>query len=323
LHQSKKVYGFTNTVVGLGMALLTFSPLARGNIVINAVFDSTITSDVNAASIESTINQAVSFYESNIVTPVTVTVHYSEMTSGLGQSSTFFSSITYNQYLAALQTHTSGDAIDTAALASLPAGPDNPVNGSRSMDLALPNLRALGFSINPPAGQADSTVSVNTSITNYGGNFNSNFFSLLAVVEHETDEALGTGSNLDSGSTTGNIRPEDLFRYSAPGVRSYTTSPSATSYLSVNGGVTNLVGFNQTGPPGGADYGDWAGSGTPRVQDAFGTPGASAVFGVDERDALDATGYNFTTATVPEPSSFWLLALGAVGFIGYRRLAAS
>jgi hypothetical protein len=308
--------GVTRTVLGLGfvaVGLATFAVPAHAA-TINTAYASSITSDPNAAAIESTINQAVQFYDQNISTPVTVTIDFQEMTSGLGQSSTYYNAITYSQYLSALQSHSSGDAVDTAALASLPGGPNNPVNGSTQVDVTTANLRALGFSVNLPAGKPDSTISLNTSITNYGGNYNSSYYSLLALVEHEMDEALGLGSNLDTGSTSGAIRPEDLFRYSASGVRSYTTSSSATSYFSINGGVTNLINFNQTG--GGSDYGDWASSGTPHVQDAYGTPGSAPGLGV-ELTALDAIGYNFVST--PEPASFWLVGLGTVCFLVRRR----
>lgn len=312
--------GFSRAVLGLSLGavgLATFAAPARA-LAITAVYESSITSDPNATAIESAINGVVSFYDMSISTPITVTVDFAEMTSGLGQSSTFFGTISYSQYLAALQSHSSGDAVDTAALASLPAGPNNPVNGGTQVDVTTANLRALGFAVSPPGGQADSTISVNTAITNYGGSFNGSFYSLTAVVEHELDEALGLGSDLDTGVTNGAIRPEDLFRYSSSGVRSFTTSSGATSYFSIDGGVTNLVNFNQVGPPGSSDYGDWATSGTARVQDAFGTPGSNPTPGV-ELTALDAIGYDMTS--VPEPGSFWLVGIGTVCLLARRRRA--
>ena len=100
-------------------------------------------------------------------------------------------------------------------------------------------------------------------------------------------------------------------------MRSYTTRSGATSYFSIDGGVTNLVNFNQVGPPGSSDYGDWASSGTARVQDAFGTPGSTPTLGV-ELTALDAIGFDVNS--VPEPASFWLVGLGTVCFLIRRRL---
>ena len=304
----KRPQPLASILIGLGIAYGVLAAPAKANITFNATFGSSITTDAHAADIIATINQAINFYEANITNPITVNITFNEMATGLGQSSTFFNTVSYTEYLAALMTHSSGDAVDTAALASLPVAATNPVNGDPNMDVTTANLRALGIAA---VAATDSTIGINTSITNYTGvAFNPTFYSLLAVIEHEMDEALGTGSNLNSGSTTGPVRPEDLFRYNAPNGRSYTTSSSATSYLSFDSGTTNLIAFNQAGPPTKSDYSDWAGSGTPHVQDAFGTPGASPAFSIFEQDALDAIGYNFVP--VPEPSTLGLLGLGAV-----------
>jgi hypothetical protein len=138
-------------------------------------------------------------------------------------------------------------------------------------------------------------------------------YPLEAIILHETDEVLGiggSGSTIGGGPAVGDL---DLYRYSAPGVRSYTTNPNAISYFSIDGGNTVLSYFNQTS---GADYADWLSNPipngfNPQVQDAFGEPGTNPSLGPNELLAFNAIGYQ---VTAPEPSTLLLggitLALG-------------
>src|SRR4051812_8087566 len=107
---------------------------AHADFLLNIVptFDSTITSDPNAAAIEGVINSAISYYNATFTTrfpagqglsgpPGSVGIQFRELSSGLGSSSWFFSNVLYTDYLTALTAATSGDATDTTALAHLPA----------------------------------------------------------------------------------------------------------------------------------------------------------------------------------------------------------
>jgi hypothetical protein len=128
-------------------------------------------------------------------------------------------------------------------------------------------------------------------------------YSLFAVASHEIDEVLGSSSaltNLANGAPapTGPIYPEDLFRYDVQGVRSFNTSATDSAYFSLDG-TTQLVRYNQNA---GGDFSDWYSPGgtiphTPRVQDAFQTPGADPVM-AEEWRLLDAVGYNFGSKAV-------------------------
>ena len=45
------------------------------------------------------------------------------------------------------------------------------------------------------------------------------------------------------------------YRYAAPGVASFSTSSSATGYFAINGGGTDMVGFNRNSSGDFADFG--------------------------------------------------------------------
>jgi hypothetical protein len=296
---------------GVALVLLGIgAPRAQAQFTIVPTFDSSITVNdpANAAAIEATINQAIAVYESVITTPITVNITYAEMGGGLGESETplyGFGYQTVAQALLAKYAANPTDPSDVSAAASVPNQATDPMTGGSTMWISQAEARALGFGV---ATSSDGEVFLNTSIMNLNSSqTNPNHYSLLAVVEHETDEVLGTGSGLNLSGSPFNLapRPEDLFRYSASGTRSYSTS-AATSYFSVNQGATNLVSFNQNGS---GDYGDWLVNSPAQVQDWEGTPGTTPTLGPNELAALDVVGYDVQNA--PEPGA--LVMLGAIG----------
>src|SRR5262249_19332316 len=159
-------------------------------------------------------------------------------------------------YRAALQSHAT-TADDAKAVASLPAGPKNPVNANPSVQVQEPLAVVLGL-VNQPVAAA--SIQLNTSICNLDRtSTDAKKFDLQAVVMHEINEVLGFGSLLDgvsngTATSTGAVFADDLFRYSAPNARSFTTSATAQAFFSFDGGQTNIAQFNQKA---GDDFGDW------------------------------------------------------------------
>jgi hypothetical protein len=288
-------------------------PLASGGaLVITPTFDSSITGDANAAAIEAMITNAINVFEAQFNDPITVTILFryattqpngSPLPSGaLAISNKVIYIVPWSTYITALVADaTTGN--DATANGSLPGSPLD-----TNVDPASADGRAVGLNT-PPAmfadgslgvgGPYDGIVTINSSAPfaftrpPTGGQFDAQ-----TATEHEMDEVMGFGSylNLDPGGT--DLEPQDLFSWSAAGVRNLLST--GTRYFSIDGGTTDLVGFNQT-PPG--DFGDWLSGtcpqATPFVQNAFGCPGQAAdVTGTSpEGINLDVIGYDLLTAT--------------------------
>lgn len=297
---------------------LAFALPANAGLIITPTFDASITSDTNASAIMATIETAIAFYEATFSNAININIGFTEMSSGLGENSSYVSQLSYKSFVNALKAGSSGDSTDTTALASLSTGNNNPVTGTSLMTIKTADLKALGYSSYIPSSQIDGTVSLNTSVTNAGSTGSSGTYSLLSVVEHEIDEVLGLGSDVGGTGTFAAPTPEDLFRYSANGTRSYSSDCSAAAYFSLNG-TADLAQFNNCNN--GADYGDWASSLLPQVQDAYGTAGAytSLTSSSVEIMALDAIGYTLTTQKVPEPASLALIGIALTSLMALRR----
>jgi hypothetical protein len=322
----------------MATALSIGTDTARADVALNIIptFEASITGDPNAAAIEATINAAINFYDTNLTThtaaPIGVTIDFGEG-GGLGQSNTTLYKVSYSSFIAALTAANSLDSTDTTALAGLPTGTTNPVNGTTSINVKTAELRALGYTGVPPIGGFDGTILLNTALTTPGSSGSTLQYSLLAVAEHEIDEVLGLGSDLPGTGFFSDPAPEDLFRYTAGGARSFSVNVSCTApptaFFSLNG-TTDLAQFNNCNN--GGDYGDWQSSPlppgvNPKVQDAFATPGSTPSLSVSgpEVVALDALGYNLhSSAATPEPTSIILLftMLAITGVLTRQRVSS-
>jgi len=257
-------------------------------------FDSTITSDTNAANIEATINDCIADHDAAILDPAVVHITFEEY-SGLGTSFFYFLTFNYSAYRSNL-VNKATSAEDITAVGTLPNSTTNPVNGNNSVGMTPPLARIMGLS----TFTNDGMIGLNISACNVNPETDTDpsKYALYAVASHEIDEILGgggPGSSLDVSTNfnpTGPIGVTDLFRYSASGVRSYNTNASTTCYLSIDGGVTSLVPFNQSDQ---GDFGDFASS-TPLVQNAFGSPGAQPSMSV-EWNMMDVIGYDWNGHT--------------------------
>jgi hypothetical protein len=284
---------------------VTAMTMPTTGLVIHATFDSSITGNPNAAAIEAMINQAISIYESLFNDPITIEILFRYATTApdgtplpqgtISRSNFVYYVIPWNTAVDALIADAT-TSNDNLAIASLP--------GSALSANVLPssaNGRAVGGNT-PPAMFADGTVgnggpydgivTLNSSSPlqfsrpTIAGNYDAQ-----RSTEHEIDEVMGLGSRL--GHNLNDLRPQDVFSWSSPGVRNLTSS--GTRYFSINSGSTNIVNFNQD-PQG--DFGDWLSDICPQtypyVQNAFGCRGQFSDVSATSPEGinLDVIGYD-------------------------------
>ncbi len=309
-------------------------------------------------------------YLNNVIAPLYTSTFsnvnaniYVEMGStSLGENESARSAVTFSQYQSILNSEASTDPIRTSSLAALNTI-DQAEYGSGDVVLSSALASSLGFtniggifengnSINNGSGCTiaanhpncyNGVITLSNSQPLYfdqnGGSIGSNQYDAYSVIEHETDEVLGTASCIDTTASnnelvngcsvvSGNNTPAaiDLFRYNAAGSLaangSYVGLNQAPpgAYFSYNGGVTNGAGnaiFNTVAN--GDDYADFTNS-CQYIQDGIGCPGqvfSIATDGGAELNMLDALGYQETVA--PEPTTIVLFGSGIAGILLRRR----
>jgi hypothetical protein len=275
---------------------------------IHPTFDSSITNNPNAAAIQAMINRAIAIYESLFSDTVTIQIRFRYATTRpdgsplpqgvIAQSTTGVYIIPWNSYISALRAdeRTNNDNVANASL------PGNAL--STNMRPTSADGRAVGLNTPPSmfangtvgqGGPYDGIITLNSSIPfQFSRPVNANNFDAQRVAEHEMDEVIGLGSRL--GHNDSDLRPQDLFSWSSAGHRNITSS--GARYFSINGGATNIVGFNQN-PDG--DFGDWASGPCPQahpyVQNAFSCSGQSSDIAATSPEGinLDVIGYDLSS----------------------------
>ncbi len=257
----------------------------------NITYDSSV--DSAPAGFKAGINAVTQFFTSHFTDSITVninvgygTVKGQALDSGaIGESISFYNSYTYAQ----LRTALAGDAKstdDATAVGTLPVSA--PISGSYWTTQT--EAKAMGL-----AGQS-SAVDGYVGFSNVSGfdYDNSNGvtagqYDFFGAVAHEFSEVMGR--QLAAGDTSldsqNGFVALDLFHYSAPGVRDFTSTQPG--YFSINGGTTSLHSFN-TDTNG--DAGDWASGAGLDAANAFGTTGATEPFSATDLTALDVIGWD-------------------------------
>ncbi len=322
---------------GLGMTVLSvvLSPAAFAGLSFAPNFDTSITSNSNAAAIEAAINIATSdigsLFSNDMTVPVDFTYNPAAPTNLLSTSQAY-GKIDYATYVNALTQDLSQHPTNTvlaSALASLPLG--NDANGSGLILITVAQINMLGLSQDFGCGNACvAPITININSTQ---NFSlseptpGNQFDLIGGLEHELDETLGGGGggSMLNAIAAGACNPNsalaffcgygglDLLRYSAPGTPSFTTDPSASAYLSIDGGVTSIVAFNQDSN---GDFGDFAppcavDPSGQIIQNAFNCTGQDETYSTSSQEyaMLQAIGWDAAVAT-PEPGTIALFGAG-------------
>jgi hypothetical protein len=322
-------------------------------------FNSSITSSADVGTIETDIDNALKFY-SYFNNTETVSIDFQLAPSGatyLGGSQSTFYLASYSAYTSAMLANATAGG-NTSLLI-----PYDHLGTGNTADLILEtsaDFRALGFSGAPGlysangafdvGGSFDGIVYLNgADLLGFGG---SGTYNPNRVIQHEVDEVLGIGG---SGSVLNIVQQDhlstppvyedaadrsdplngdtyigalDMFRYSSAGHKSLTTSGSAASYFSINGGVTDTAPFNQSSS---GDYGDWGGSGCiAYVQQAFSCANQSATL------TLTASGHDYGAQNLlldspevialrtigydlPEPASVAVLGVSVLGLGWVKR----
>ena len=268
---------------------------------INVTFDQSVSS--LPTGFVSAVNYVVNYFDSLFSNSCTINVCVgwgevggSTLSGGaLGESETFLVGKNYSSVKSALLGQNAPGASTLPSTA--------PLAGTLTMPTA--EAKALGFS---SSGTIDGYVGFSNSVSwDYTtATPSANQFYLIGTIEHEITEVMGRMSMVDSQPSSYSLM--DLYRYSAPGVRSTSVGGAgSTAYFSVDNGVTKLGTWNNN--PNNGDLGDWYPSGPAAggrdAANDYSSPGVINAFSASDITLMQALGWTVASGpATPAITSF-------------------
>jgi len=320
-------------------AILTATPLPASALVFNTIWDASITSRQDAAVIEQAVLTEEARYSSALASPVTVNIKVSwgRVANSVLSSTALGASVdqlvgykTYAQVAALLNAAATTNS-DLTAIAALPA-----VMPAAGNQYVIPRALAKALGVIPANSTTiDGYIGFGSGVAftfNNSNGVTAGTYDFATIASHELSEVLGRITGLFTSAPTF-ATPLDVFRYSAPGVTSF--SYTAAAYASIDGGVTSLGWFNNS--PYGGDRGDWLTiPGISDTQAAFLPMATQYQLSPADLRLLDAMGWNgmptldaiaqgivgsnvTSVAPLSEPASLTFVAASILGFIALRR----
>ena len=320
--------------------LLAFSALAN----ISYTCDpTTFAANAPAGACAAIQGSSVAGVYSSIFSSINASIYVQFGNTGVGQSDFNLLPVSYTDYYNALKSVSTDAAVQTLTAADPIAAygnTDQTIDVSAALGAALGLSGAAGAGIDVTNGHACTlglgnancyngviTLSAQANLFYYPtspSTPSNNLVDAYGVVEHETDEILGTISCIGSNSTTAfdqcgtsttDASPADLFRYAALNTPTFLNAVNgSTAYFSVNGGASPATPYSYyINSPGQGDYGDWIYSGAPNVQDGEVSRNYVDLTTDDgsEIQVLNAVGFNL----VPEPGTMGLLGLSLAALV--------
>ncbi len=255
------------------------------------------------AGFKEAVQAAVQFYDYLITDNITVPIvfSYGEIDGqsisrdAVAESSTNGNVETYASVVSLL-TSQATTTTAKAAIASLPA--TDPTNGG---SFWVSDAQAQVFGLGSEPGYTDPEdgfVGVSSAL-NFTWSPTARAvpgdYDAIGAIEHEISEVIGRYDYLGGGPSFNGVElysPLDLFRYSAPGVRTVAFS---SGYFSVTGQTLELP-FND--PNNGGDGGDWDAS---VVGDSYGdaSQGIEGLISPTDLQVMNVLGYQLAPLATP------------------------